>query len=734
MSTPLTYFKLGSSYIPYYTYTGPSDTKTVEGGLQLALNSIPKIDVSGLENVSAIASNVFKIPKSKTESLYELLISGLTFESSAESNLPVIGPTNFINYPDIEGDYLSIGIYNTYTESLGNIRVIVTVDATEYVDYNTLIVRSSYVSGSPLYISAVTNNGDLVSSAINLATIYVIENNSLKEINSSSYTQYIRTYDPEWIGKAQYMEWVSPEGYITVSRGDTIENIFSLLPYPLGSKPIEPFTDVTIGFTSITDLDDTPQESLGPLFLDIQGTSVTIGERMYLNQFKLVAVANGYVYGPTGNPIHPEGDPVKVIKIITVTDPWDRTYGEGGESSGGGGNGSHSGPGGTISGGGASSYNTRGDLPLGSAEADSSNTGLFTRYALSETGLHGIAKALYADTILQNLGKEVMSFLWNSPSEGLISLVSYPFNITSLPNVTSSSSSSMKFGSLELPVSATKLGSTFAQIEWGTISLKEYWDNFLDYAPHTKIDLYLPWCTGSVSIDPHECLPGSLEVVTNLELAKGTCCHSIFGNKGALIGTYYGTCGSVLPLTAIDTSGKALALVTAAAGAMSAIGNAGAATSAGIAAANSPETTARAYSLELSRGLDPLSARTMAQREAIQAAEAPYNAARNRAIKVAVPSAIAAFRTPANIVRNGSFVANGPGMAMQYPFIILSRPEQNVPANYAGHYGYPSNVLVRLGSTSGYTEVAAIHLDGISGATMNEIEEIDSLLKGGVIL
>lgn len=536
------------------------------------------------------------------------------------------------------------------------------------------------------------------------------------------------------IKKAAWMDWVSPESRITVNRGDTIENIFELVTWP-NYEHIKPFIDVSIGFVSITNLDAEPQESLGPLFYTVDGTSITIGERMDLSSLGFVATANNYVYGDVDNPIHPEGSPVRATLIVNIADPWDRTYDEGGTSSGGiGGGGSHSGPGGTISGGGASSYNTRGDLPIGSAEADSSNTGLFTRYALSATGLHGIARALYADTILQNLGKEVMSFLWNSPSEGLISLVSYPFNITSLPDVASSSVTSMKFGSLELPVAATKLGSTFAQIEWGTITLNEYWGNFLDYAPHTKIDLYLPWCTGSVSIDPHECLPGSLEVVTNIELAKGTCCHSIFGNKGALIGTYYGTCGSVLPLTAIDTSGKALALVTAAAGAMSAIGNAGAATSAGIAAANSPETTARAYSLELSRGLDPISARTMAQREAVQAAEAPYNAARNRAIKVAVPSAIAAFRTPANIVRNGSFVANGPGMAMQYPFIILSRPEQNVPANYAGHYGYPSNVLVKLGSTSGYTEVAAIHLDGISGATMNEIEEIDSLLKGGVIL
>ena len=123
-------------------------------------------------------------------------------------------------------------------------------------------------------------------------------------------------------------------------------------------------------------------------------------------------------------------------------------------------------------------------LPNGSAESDSSNSGLFTRYAMTSSLLRELGDELYADGLLDKLGKEIMSFLYNSPAEALISLVSYPFSISSIMGT---SSTGIKFGSLVLPVLGNRLNGTFAQIDWGSITLKPYWGNFLDYAPHTKI-------------------------------------------------------------------------------------------------------------------------------------------------------------------------------------------------------------------------------------------------------
>lgn len=398
-------------------------------------------------------------------------------------------------------------------------------------------------------------------------------------------------------------------------------------------------------------------------------------------------------------------------------------YGPGGISKPEGGDGSFSD---------GDSEDIRGDVPNGSKESNSSSTGLFTRYAMSSSDLYVVGAALYTENILASIGKEIMSFLWNSPSDALISLISYPFDVGSLISTTSTS---VKFGSLTLEaVTGARLNGTFAQIDWGSIQLEEFWGNFLDYAPHTKIDLYLPWCTGFVSIDPHECLPGSISVVTNIEISKGTCVHNVFGNKGALIGTFSGTCGSQLPMTALDTSGKALALVTAAAGAIVAGAAAGGATSAGIAAANDVHAWGPYQKQAISRGLEYRAAHLWAVDKAADAAEAPYRAVKQRASQAALVSAAAAFRTPASVQRSGSFSGNGAGMGIQYPFIIISRPEQNVPENYGRFYGYPSNVYTSLGSVRGYTEVGSVHVNGLSGSTLEEIEEIENLLHGGVIL
>lgn len=370
------------------------------------------------------------------------------------------------------------------------------------------------------------------------------------------------------------------------------------------------------------------------------------------------------------------------------------------------------------------SDNIADDIPNGTVEANSSAVGLFTRYAMNVGQMRDLADKIYADNFLEKLGLEVTKFLWNSPIDAIISCQSYPFSVTSL--VGSSAVNDIKLGAVPTGLSGSALAGSAAKIDWGSIHLEEYWKNFLDYAPHTKIELYLPWSTGFVEIDPHECLPGSISVVTNIEFTKGTCHHIVTGNNGSVIGLFSGACATTLPLTSVDTASKAINVVTAAAGLAVAAATGGAATSAGIAAGIARGSGATLTAKEFA-------SHVAGTKAAISAAERPYKAMQGASLKVAAQSSVAAFRQPPHVVRNGSFNGNGAGMGIQYPFIILSRPTQNVPKNYGHYYGYPSNIYTTLGSVSGYTEVASVHLDGIS-CTGQEREEIDNLLKGGVIL
>lgn len=72
-------------------------------------------------------------------------------------------------------------------------------------------------------------------------------------------------------------------------------------------------------------------------------------------------------------------------------------------------------------------------------------------------------------------------------------------------------------------------------------------------------------------------------------------------------------------------------------------------------------------------------------------------------------------------------------LGAQRPYLIINIPNLNLPDNYGHYYGYPCNMTVNLGTLSGFTVVSDCHLDGFS-CTKTELDEIEQLLKGGVIL
>lgn len=364
------------------------------------------------------------------------------------------------------------------------------------------------------------------------------------------------------------------------------------------------------------------------------------------------------------------------------------------------------------------------DVPLVSVENDPAAWGLYTRYLMTGNQLGHYSDYLW-DTNLGLLAvKELIGIIYGDPIQSIINVVSYPFNISSMTGI-DIRTGTLYWGNIDTQITATRLTTNSVYIDWGTINFDLFWGNFLDYSPHTKIELYLPWGTGMVNIDPGECLPGSLKIITSIELDKGTCVHSVIGNNNSVIGVYEGICGRTIPISAADTSGKALRVATAAVGA--AVGAA-----AGIGAAITKSDAGFAKQMA-AKTPDPNRARSYSE----QAKSYSYTASQQskrakRAAVLASASGLAATRSPGHVSRTGSFSGNTQSMTVQYPYVILSRPTQSVPEEYGHHFGYPSNIYKALGTLRGYTEISSIHLNGIL-ATAEELEELDGILKDGVI-
>ena len=374
------------------------------------------------------------------------------------------------------------------------------------------------------------------------------------------------------------------------------------------------------------------------------------------------------------------------------------------------------------------------DFPFGSTEADDANCGMYTRYLVTSGNMNVFADWLWSNDLGLNVAKTVVSLLYGDPSESLISLVSYPFNIGSYAG---SSSKNLTWGAFETGIHWQTLAKNSCQLDWGTVTLEEFWGNFLDYSPFTKIELYLPWGTGFVELDPNQIYSpersGGISIVTNMELAKGTCVHIVSNSQGGVIGQYSASVGKSLPLISSDFASKQVAMAGTAIGI-------GAAAATGIAqgissAMTAPSPTFGTTTMTSPLGFTQRGYRTSESAAAIGLRQGARDGARTflNGARPAVASASALALAPGGVNRSGSFQEGSAGCGVQYPFIIITRPTQSVPPEYGSHYGYPSNKFRQLGSLYGYTEVGEVHLDGIS-ATEAELIQIDRLLKGGVIL
>lgn len=374
------------------------------------------------------------------------------------------------------------------------------------------------------------------------------------------------------------------------------------------------------------------------------------------------------------------------------------------------------------------------DIPNGSAGNDVAQSGLYTKYLLNKQYMDLLGDILWEDNIVINALKEI----FGNPVDSIISCMSYPFNLVNFVNRTDQN---LFFGHIDTNLPFIALTKSSFQIDWGKIEIPFAWGNFLDYSPYTKVELFLPWGPGYVTIDPNDIMPysnipgnintmayspGSIQIKTNIELDKGTCVHNVVGNNGRVIGAFSGMVGRSIPLTAIDTAGKALATI----GAVAAVATAGASTAA-TAASGSFNKIVHGSPTPINGGQGMVSRAHEVFDPSKAAGALSSNVSNSSAPNMA---SRALFNTPFAYPRAGTFSDGSAAMTIQQPFLIISRPLQSVPAQYGHYNGYPSNIYYdNFSGISGYTEISEIHLDNIS-ATTDELDELDSILKGGILL
>ena len=246
-----------------------------------------------------------------------------------------------------------------------------------------------------------------------------------------------------------------------------------------------------------------------------------------------------------------------------------------------------------------------------------------------------------------------------------------------------------------------RITDQFISGDIGSFTIGEYFGNFLDYT-HTKIKLWLPFVgfneLNTVDIIGNECtLHASIDLLTGILVYQLKVKEAETG-KHAVLYTWSGNVGADYPLTAIDYNGKIankIGMYASMAGL--AIGVAGLILAPEI---TIPMLTATAGSL------------------------AGVASSANALSKANVGSGVS----------SGDVSGSAGFMQKRYPYLVISRPKQNVPASFGHEYGFKSHITATIGDLTGFTVVEDVHLTGFATATAEELDLITQKLTEGFII
>ena len=265
--------------------------------------------------------------------------------------------------------------------------------------------------------------------------------------------------------------------------------------------------------------------------------------------------------------------------------------------------------------------------------------------------------------------------LFSNPMESILGLSAVPVDLVG-------TSEQIYLGGVALTgITMPKYtGRTSVKVDFGSVTVAERWGSYLDYAPYTEFSIYLPFI-GIKSIKADDIMGKTVNLTYAIDILSGGCVAYLRPAGGSVLYEWSGQCALQIPITARNYDNVFQS-------AMSVVGAVGAAV---VAPASAPVLSGAVAS-----------------------------------------AAVQAAATKPHIERSGSVNGITGFLGQLRPYLIRTIPEAFIPEDQNKFIGYPAYINVNLANVVGYNEVDSIHLENVT-ATGAELEEIESILKGGVI-
>lgn len=300
-----------------------------------------------------------------------------------------------------------------------------------------------------------------------------------------------------------------------------------------------------------------------------------------------------------------------------------------------------------------------------------SASSLWAVYNPSQGELNSFGAWLWSSNFVDQLKK-----LFSDPMQAIIGV----HKVFATPHT--SGSQTIKCGYLDSGVSASVVSNQYTTVDCGSASLREYFGNVFDYDPFTKVSIFLPFI-GIIPLNTADVMRSTVSVKYTVDVITGACLAEVSISRdggGGILYTYGGSAIVTYPVSSGSYVGAVQAALSTAIGIGSAIASGGA-------------------SLGASAGM--------------------------------VLGGLSHAKT--QVQHSGQFSGSSGAMGGKKPYLIVSRPQTRTPSNIGEYKGKPSNAIHQLSSCTGFVKVDEVHIISTS-AYDNEIQEIESLLKSGVII
>lgn len=397
--------------------------------------------------------------------------------------------------------------------------------------------------------------------------------------------------------------------------------------------------------------------------------------------------------------------------------------------------------------------------PSGSMSVEHSNSTTF--YALRPANVTDVFDYINGLTF-----ESLIELIANKPADFITSIRIYPFDFNVADSGHVATDTSIKLGRYECDlgtgggsVECYRLTDGYkTHFNLGTYTFTPHFNSFLDYAPYTKYELYLPYC-GFVDMNATEYTGKTISIDYILDYTQGSCLAVVSDvtneNDHVVLFSKKGTIG--VPITWQATNSgqvirSTLSTLASVGGMM--LGGAAAKTrgmkqyykdggdhfksylsEVGKLATSGVDTDSFAFEDKMAKWHSENPAPNKA--DYLQGVN-PYLS--SNIITSGVNGLTnAAINTPLSVER-GEIGGDFSMFSMpQKPYIITTRTHTALPTNYTTLMGKPSGKTATLSQLSGFTSIDAIRVEGIKSVngvspTSVELATIDEALRNGVII